>query len=600
MRSSLIFSVFLFSLIIFKINARDILDEEEARDVQRYCEKYASCRKSARQQFEKCAGGFSKMILAQTDSLRIKPSSRSEKCEKQLLLNIGSQIKPAFEKIEQDTFECTKSADPHAFNLDQSQTLICKAIQQEVGLDNFAINGAQSDLECRNTFESQMQRCDLVKECCPQFTHCHTKAELENNIYGKEERLAGQLDECIGYKRGSPKDLLSGTSGTYKHEDTRKAPPATTTSEPSTTAAAAPTASTFPPPDKVFSDLFKALFPGLAPPTPLSTTNPSTTTTIAEAETDSSAESTEATTTESLYEKVNKIIKKESGETEELPPLSQTSQWKSSHQKLEQIKSKEKSTDADYSKTSSSEPFPTPSTTKAPFEIDFSYDSLPSYRRSSRIHSAPLISKDSIAYDENQKEALSRVYCENLIECDAVVERQFDLCDTRYQPEENLYGIEKQSLRAQFLSNSNVTDQKVKRRCLEAVDPESQRQLLMLETLVQEQIQKCTRKAQIPSITSDKFEQCQNVHLISIISEMFTNKDIADERSTENAERCYARVGQLQTICDTLRKCCPQHDTCTNGNHSSEGAKYRLIVDQLKEEQTLCEKRRMRILNGLV
>uniref|UniRef100_A0AC34FHL1 Uncharacterized protein n=1 Tax=Panagrolaimus sp. ES5 TaxID=591445 RepID=A0AC34FHL1_9BILA len=167
---SLLFSVILFSLLIFVINGRDILDEEESRDVQRYCEKYASCRKSARQQFEKCAGGFSKMIIAETDSLRQNPSSRSEKCEKQLLLNIAAQIKPIHEKIEQDTFECTKTADPNAFNLDQSQTLICKAIQQEVGLDNFAINGAQGDTECRNTYESQMQRCDLVKECCPQFT----------------------------------------------------------------------------------------------------------------------------------------------------------------------------------------------------------------------------------------------------------------------------------------------------------------------------------------------------------------------------------------------------------------------------------------------
>lgn len=136
---------------------------------QRYCEKYATCRKSARQQFERCAGGFSKMIMAQTDSLRIKPSTRSDKCEKQLIQSIETEIQPVYQLIEHDTFECTKTTDPQAFNLDQSQTLVCRAIQQEVGLDNFAISGAENGGECRNTYESQMERCNLVKDCCPQF-----------------------------------------------------------------------------------------------------------------------------------------------------------------------------------------------------------------------------------------------------------------------------------------------------------------------------------------------------------------------------------------------------------------------------------------------
>lgn len=113
------------------------------------------------------------MVLTQSSALsgfKDKALELSHRCEKDLVEAIEQDIKPFYEKIERDTFECTQEAtEPKAFSLDESQKIECKLIQTEVRAESFAITGAKSDEECKAVYESQLQRCDLIKSCCPQY-----------------------------------------------------------------------------------------------------------------------------------------------------------------------------------------------------------------------------------------------------------------------------------------------------------------------------------------------------------------------------------------------------------------------------------------------
>lgn len=47
--------------------------------------------------------------------------------------------------------------------------LICQAVYKETNLDSIEIQGIESSVECYQVYEADLRRCELVRECCPQF-----------------------------------------------------------------------------------------------------------------------------------------------------------------------------------------------------------------------------------------------------------------------------------------------------------------------------------------------------------------------------------------------------------------------------------------------
>uniref|UniRef100_A0A7E4UXN4 DUF725 domain-containing protein n=1 Tax=Panagrellus redivivus TaxID=6233 RepID=A0A7E4UXN4_PANRE len=599
MRSLLTFSALALVAIVA---ASDPLAEEAVRDTQRFCDNYAECRATARSQFEQCVGGYTQMILAESEAIRsVSTSSEAgKKCEEQLINSIETEIRPFYERIEHDTFECARNIDAAAFNLGETEQLVCSSLQNELSIASYSIAGATTQSECKTVYTGQLRRCDLVRECCPQFRHCRMKAELDNNVFGKEQRLAAELDLCLGRAEVNQAIVSEQEDGIVAKitQETRRAPPAASTTTPPPTAATLPTLPTLPPPEKVFNNLVGILFPNLA--TTTTTQAPKGKIALPFGKNDpmfglskvAMNKLKQASMREAQRIELERATAPSTTTTKAAPVTTTTVKATTTQAPTTTAPTTTAptTTSTPPATTVTTEP-PTPAPIRAAAaKTDVRYEPEEEKSTPKSTFSVPL--------DANQ--ALSSVYCENLIECNAVVSAQLALCDTRYAPENFLYDITDFALRSLFLSNSNVSDSKVKHRCLESVDPESQRQLTMLAQITQSQEEACIRESAAPLISNEALQKCQATRMLKVASEVFTTKEIPREKTIENAEKCYSRVRELKQQCTVVEGCCPQASRCASINNSLEKRKLNEITEQLKEEQTLCEKRRMRILNGLV
>ena len=469
------------------------------------------------------------------------------------------------------------------------------------------------------------------------------KAEIENGAQNKEAKLAKKFEHCLEkedvdyHPKSAPTEPLPVAPEVAENSDDyhvttiekRRAPerstpqstaaPKTSNSPATPPIGTAPTLATLPPPEKVFNDLVGLLFPGLTTTTRL----PPTTTAKAPQDKkkadnhglkgkDEWLNNLKAAKEEHKKAKSNSkpdvsVNKQQNDEkvAEAAPQKNETakkhSKFGSKAEVVEHIKKtlKEKALKKAAVNSSKNETTVTLKNSSNENTGPSKEEWLQQFSTTTTTTSSPL---RVLLATKSQDEigAMSRMFCEEYLQCQEVVEKQYKFCDEKYQPESVLYGINNHALREDFLKNSKVDDDKIKRRCLDAVDPESQRQLQLLQSVVDGQNAACTRKEDlIPHVTPEHLEVCMNTRLLNVISELFS-KDIQEEKSSESGQKCYARVQELQDKCDIIKKCCPQYKFCSSLNHSKESLKFEEIVKQLKDEQSLCEKRRIRILNGLV
>uniref|UniRef100_A0AC34QF59 Uncharacterized protein n=1 Tax=Panagrolaimus sp. JU765 TaxID=591449 RepID=A0AC34QF59_9BILA len=514
MKQQFILSI-IFSLIFVGSGKSVPIDEKETEFTQEFCGNFAECRSVARRQFENCVGGFTEMFLTQSLSFgefKGKSSEMSVKCEKELVEAVETEIRPFYEKIERETFDCAAVANPNAFNLDQTQRINCKLIQSEVKAESFAISETKNNKECKEIYDSQLKRCDLIKECCPQFNHCRMKAEIQNKAFGKEEKLAKQFEHCLGKQNV---DFHSPPSSSEPPVTKPAVPEAETEEfpdEPKTTIekrkapeapaeTEAPTPATLPPPDKVFNDLVALLFPALTtttPPPPPTTQPPTTETTEAPTTTTSTTtQSPESLEAEKQAAEAKKeylknfqfshfaAIQKKAELYDALDAKSKAALSEPKTKKIAPVVPAEKNdtkpvvsaqsdsptveASIDSVAVEVSKPIVEESTTSAPTTTSASTTTTPKPVPTTPSPELPKLGMKS----EHEKIMVSKMFCEEYMECKDLVEKQFKICDDKYVPTALLYGIPDKSLRDQFTNNSVVDDDKVKRRCLEAVDPET-------------------------------------------------------------------------------------------------------------------------------
>lgn len=51
-------------------------------------------------------------------------------------------------------------------------------------------------LECKQIYNSELQSCDLLKDCCPQYETCRLKAELDSGLKLKEHNIGKSFEKC--------------------------------------------------------------------------------------------------------------------------------------------------------------------------------------------------------------------------------------------------------------------------------------------------------------------------------------------------------------------------------------------------------------------
>lgn len=66
------------------------------------------------------------------------------------------------------------------------------------------------------------------------------------------------------------------------------------------------------------------------------------------------------------------------------------------------------------------------------------------------------------------------------------------------------------------------------------------------------------------------------------------------DKSTDKLSKCFENLKILKLKCNELKECCPYN--CINLKNK---LKFNEIINELKEEQRLCEIRHKRIKNGL-
>ncbi|KAH7727107.1 hypothetical protein AAVH_05332 [Aphelenchoides avenae] len=186
-----------------------------------FCHKFSECRLDARKQFERCAGGFMAMVLAKQgtlDKLKHEGADMRPTCEEIFTTLIDRQVRPYYDQLEDQTFKCARENTGIAFSLDRTQELVCLAIQDEVMTSKADLDGVGSEDECRQVYESDLRRCEMIKECCPSYEHCRTKVETESGIHFKERQIAVQFEKCLrdsGFKyksetKAHPEKSLKG------------------------------------------------------------------------------------------------------------------------------------------------------------------------------------------------------------------------------------------------------------------------------------------------------------------------------------------------------------------------------------------------------
>ncbi|KAI6184270.1 hypothetical protein M3Y97_00578100 [Aphelenchoides bicaudatus] len=169
----------------------------QANDLN-FCTKYATCRSNARSQLMKCTGGISQMILAKhASNINVKDEAEKIKlCNKRYIHFFISSVSE-YEFIDKKILECTKSAHSNTNPLEKTQELICQAIHKETDFDNAAIHGIQKNSECYQVYESELNRCNLIRDCCPQFESCRDKVEKESGILLREKGIVWRIKKCI-------------------------------------------------------------------------------------------------------------------------------------------------------------------------------------------------------------------------------------------------------------------------------------------------------------------------------------------------------------------------------------------------------------------
>ncbi|KAH7720869.1 hypothetical protein AAVH_11708 [Aphelenchoides avenae] len=492
-----------------------------------FCKAFSKCRASALAQFEECSGSFAQLILTRHNALGLfetHPAGKNDTCLQKLA---EADIKPLYAHIDKAITNCTQK-NRNEPRLIQSEVTVCQVLEQEIlGAESTIIKGVRSEGECRQIYEADIRRCELIKDCCPSYSGCQSRMESDIGIAAKESHLVGQFKKCLEdpeFVLSVPEPIVrqpaSGATGGVLLTGTTIPPTTTTTTVPVTTTASA------------------------SPTTTWLTPSP-----------------------EAIKKHQEKVaLRKKLREERE----------RAEKEKLEA----EKST---TSTTAQPEPKP----------------EKPTKKRDKKPTPAAEVPGVAFSTDYSQeKKMVNHLFCMHYVECREVLEEQYRRCDEKYLSASDDYGIGDRTTRLLFLSNSNVSDEAVQSKCIAAVDPDSQRHASPKEKLTT-QNGRCMEASMSGSLEGIDVHQCEKIRLLHELSEISMHQEVLP-KGRESAEKCYQALRPLEDKCAALSGCCPQHKRCEESNHSNEANMYSQIVAQLKAEQSLCEKRHMRIRNGLV
>ncbi|KAI1718398.1 hypothetical protein Ddc_09448 [Ditylenchus destructor] len=559
---------------------------------EQLCRDYAQCRIEARYQFEKCAGGFMQMILAKHANIDAKYPGENHidkqtmwsHCENEMSLNISHEMHSLYERIDNFAMQCTLNTSPESAHIDAYYMLSCKAIQREIGKNaSAAFLRAKSKEECSQIYESEILRCELSKDCCPQFDQCRIRMEIESGFRLKENILSSNFEKCIKESivksniitLAKSNHIENGTAANFDPIHTENSTATfeaiSSTNNGTTTTALSTTQtplsflpSILPSPSKTLHKLANRLFPHLN----------------RQIESNSASNSTIEQNSQSLINftagqmNATNITESVSKSVPESPKNRTEVRWSIDLVHQPQIT-------IDQSISNALEQNPNSVET----------NDNPQIRRAPSQEKNPLISS------YNEKITVNNIFCSQYFECIEVLDQQRLYCEDKYMDDADKYGIDDWNLRVIFEQNSQVNDENIKRTCLKTVDVNAQKKLISLRSVVDQYRKECTmRGSETSGLTSDEFQRCANIKPLSILSTVAHDEKAGRGRKRGLAHKCLTKLGKLHRKCEELRSCCPRSAVCEQPKRGLESKRYSIIVDKLKEEQRQCEAQQLKVL----
>ncbi|KAI1720370.1 hypothetical protein DdX_05758 [Ditylenchus destructor] len=569
---------------------------------EQLCRDYAQCRIEARYQFEKCAGGFMQMILAKHANIdakypgdnHIDKQTMWRHCENEMSLNISHDMHSLYERIDNFAMQCTLNTNPESAHIDAYYMLSCKAIQREIGKNaSAAFSRAKSKEECSQIYESEILRCELSKDCCPQFDQCRNRMEIESGFRLKENILSSHFEKCI--KESLVKSniitlaksnyLENGTAANFDPIHTENSTAtfdATSSTNSDTTTTTLPSTQSIlplilPSPSEALNKLANRLFPHLNRQNESNSSSNSTIEQNSQSLINLTVAQTDQMNATDVTESLSKSVTESISQSWTESPKNRTEvRWSIDLINQPQIT-------IDQTISNALEPNPNSAETNSPDD--------PQIRRAPSQERNPLIS----SYKE--KITVNNIFCSQYFECIEVMNQQRLYCEDKYMEDADKYGIDDWNLRVIFEQNSQVNDENIKRTCLKTVDITTQKKLISLRSVMDHYKKECTmRGSETSGLTSDEFQRCGSIKPLSILSTVGQDEKTGRGRKRGLAHRCITKLGKLHGKCEELRSCCPKSADCEQPKRGLEAKRYSIIVDKLKEEQRQCETQQLKVL----
>ncbi|KAI6194150.1 hypothetical protein M3Y96_01094100 [Aphelenchoides besseyi] len=555
-------------IIPFVLSAEEV--NSSNNESEEFCTKYASCRQTAKAQLKECTGGLVQMFLNKHTAAdnQTEYSSGYELCKEELAVLLDKTILKEYDRIEQAAFKCVYDSKS-ASKLDEAQELICKSAYTELHIsEQLGSVTANTTEECQSSYEQHIERCELVRTCCPEFDRCQNKIEMESGVRLREKMVVAKFEKCI---------RTEGNVTIFDSEED----PKKKTGHSTTDVRFAPQVKTATPVPRVHTNIFNGHGRSLI-------------------------HSYRFQRNQIAIQAQNHKVQQEIARRDEIK------QENDEKAKLalqeERIAAEQSTTDATTPTTSPATPSIEQETKTEEQQI---YNASKTILDEQREHNRQPASNDSPSdiptESSSQKtlspqETLNRLLCFQHIECEKLLKQHDEDCDQRYgarsehnrKPTKQTHqqvclDIEDSAIKSVFVNNSKTSDSEIRQQCLQHVDKESQKHLLYLRSQKEIQDRDCTMNA---NMTSNDVEvnQCQEV---GILSEYAKIQPLNGEEVDLNT--CLENVSAFRQKCLALRSCCPQKIACERTNRSPQARKFLDIMAQLKMEQMLCEKRLTRV-----
>uniref|UniRef100_A0A914BZ61 Uncharacterized protein n=1 Tax=Acrobeloides nanus TaxID=290746 RepID=A0A914BZ61_9BILA len=551
-------------------------------------------------------------------------------CYSGIKMMLVESFMPLAEQIKIDTTKCIEKVEPPAFQLGTNQITECMKRVVLIQPESYiTINSTQA---CFSTYRKSMIKCDHLRDCCPAYTHCDMLMEIHHGLRAHERSLLEHFQCLTSDNTSEAREFRRTTSEAreFRRAPTRSSNDIVTTSSSTATPWTLPTLlpfptlPTLPPPEKVFNDLANFFFPRLKVNMSdyISTTTiplPSTTIAIQSEKDIRMLQAIEElrkrrkqkrtqlkSDLKSKLSQSGPVIIVTENHLRELPTLENKMQSFTNDSKIEQpLHANSTMVDDDPSIIQAK---PMMSNSMEVNNDNISLSSDPDSTTSSFLITTPetLVANNSI----DASFVLQKMFCTQAIECSDAVNSLYQICAERYDSATQLvnYEIPDHDMREIFLQNSKTNHTTIRQKCLQVLDADTQKQLLNMRANVTKENIECIRKTyddpssinnlvlaqKVHYLLKNYTATCSEIKLIPDIMELIKQSSKDDKMTSKE---CYRQVNRLKEKCQILRNCCPQITQCQQRGNS-DLINYNEIIDQLKEEQTLCEQRRMRIFSS--